>query len=134
MVRIINYVERVAEDGRKFFVLELQGGLEMIKSKSTGQFYATAKKASMSSTFDETTCKALIGTEMPGKIKREDCEPYEYTVKETGEIIELSHRYVYQEENSAEEVDKSNELEKSDLFIKSDLGTFSQNGALEHAH
>lgn len=138
MVRIINYVERVAEDGRSFFVLELQGGLEMIKSKTTGQFYATAKKASMSSTFDEETCKALIGTEMPGKIEKEQCDTYEYTIKDTGEIIELSHRYVYQPEEEIVESQlvktKSDDLEKSDTFIKADVNTFSQNGMLETAH
>jgi hypothetical protein len=42
MVRIINYKKRT-EDGKEFFVLELQGGIEMVK-KETGKFYVTARK------------------------------------------------------------------------------------------
>ena len=94
MVRIINYLKRQSEE-KDFFVLELQGGIEMVKSQSTGKFYVTAKKAFISSTFDEETCKALIGTEMEGSIVKTTCDPFEYTVKETGEIIVLNHKYVY---------------------------------------
>jgi hypothetical protein len=36
----------------------------MVKSKETDKFYVTARKASISS-FDELTCQALIGTELP---------------------------------------------------------------------
>jgi hypothetical protein len=46
--------------------LELQGGIEMVKSKETDKFYVTARKASIS-TFDELTMSALIGTELPGR-------------------------------------------------------------------
>lgn len=95
MVTVINFKERNKEDGTSFFVLEIQGGLEMVRSQSTGQFYATAKKAYLPSTFDVMTCQALIGTQMPGSIEKIECEPYEYTVRETGEIITLSHRYSY---------------------------------------
>ena len=95
MVTVINFKERNKEDGTSFFVLEIQGGLEMVQSKATGQFYATAKKAYLPSTFDAMTCQALVGTQMPGSIEREECEPYEYTVQSTGEIITLSHRYCY---------------------------------------
>ncbi|WP_423154308.1 hypothetical protein [Riemerella anatipestifer] len=70
MVRIINYKQRVAEDGREFFALEISGGIEMVQSQTTGQYYATAKKAYITSTFDEETCKALIGTEMAGSVER----------------------------------------------------------------
>ncbi|GFD83548.1 hypothetical protein KUL118_64100 [Tenacibaculum sp. KUL118] len=83
MVTIINYKERQKEDGTTFYALEVQGGIEMIRSKSTGNFYATAKKAYVPSTFDEAICKGLIGTQMDGSIKKQDCEPYEYTIKDT---------------------------------------------------
>lgn len=95
MVTIINFKERNKEDGTSFFVLEVQGGIEMVQSKVTGNFYATAKKAFLPSTFDALTCQALIGTQMTGSIGKEECEPYEYTVRETGEIITLAHRYCY---------------------------------------
>ena len=44
MVRIIDYKTRQKEDGTEFYLLEVQGGIEMVKSKETGLYYATAKK------------------------------------------------------------------------------------------
>ena len=95
MVTVVEFKERQSGDGEKFYVLILQGGIEMVKSKETGRFYATAKRASVSSTFDENTCKTLIGTTFPGSIKREECDEYEYTIVDTGEVINLKHRWVY---------------------------------------
>jgi hypothetical protein len=95
MVRITNYQRRVTEQGKQFFTLELQGGIEVVKSQETGRSYMTAKKASMSCTFDELTCQSLIGTELPGAVKKLQCEEYSYTIRETGEVITLSHRYEY---------------------------------------
>ncbi len=95
MLTITNYHQRQREDGTSFFSLEIQGGLEMVQSQQTGQFYATVKKAYISSTFDEMTCQALIGTTIPGAIGKEDCEPYEYTHKKTGEVITMTTRNVY---------------------------------------
>ena len=91
MVRIINYKQREREDGTTFFLLELQGGVEMVLSKETGQYYATAKKAFITSTFDEVTCQALIGSEMNGNVIKKEVEPYTYVVKETGEELVLTH-------------------------------------------
>lgn len=95
MVRIVNYVQRTNAEGENFYALMLQGGIEMIQSKETGNYYATAKSASVTSTFDEQTCKGLIGTQMPGSIKKIECEPYEYTIQETGEVINLNHHWSY---------------------------------------
>ncbi|MDB2385675.1 hypothetical protein N9V96_04310, partial [Polaribacter sp.] len=115
-----------------FFVLELQGGIEMIQSKETGNFYATAKKAFIPSTFDEKTCVALIGTDMPGGISKQECEPFDYVVKETGEEITLYHRWVYVPENeTAPKVKVSSD--KTERNLIPDLKEFSQNGILEHA-
>jgi hypothetical protein len=131
MVRIINYKERQKEDGTTFFVLELQGGIEMVKSKETGNFYATAKRAYISSTFNEQTCSALVGSEMEGQIIKEDCDPFEYTVKETGEEIVLSHRWVYVPEQHNEK--SPNKLPQAKMEnIKADVKQFSKNGALVH--
>lgn len=125
MVTIINFKERNKEDGTSFFVLELQGGIELVQSQKTGQFYATAKKAYIPSTFDQLTCQALIGTQMPGSIKKEECEPYEYTVQETGEIITLSHRYQYVQEVKAKPL--------AEKFTP-DVNEFSKNGKAEMAY
>ena len=122
MVTIINYKERQREDGTSFFVLEVQGGIEMIKSAKTGLYYASAKKATVSSTFDEATCNALIGTQMPGAIQKVPCDPYEYTVQESGEVITLSHRNTYQpnEESVSEQVSRQE--------FKPNVDAFSANG------
>lgn len=130
MVTIINFKERQTEDGKPFFVLEVQGGMELIKSQATGKFYATARKASIPSTFDEMTCKALIGTQMEGGIKKEECEPYEYINKETGDFLMLSHRYVYVQDGQ-EEAPKQPVHEN----FKPSIESFSKNGKheLEHA-
>ena len=106
MVRIINYKKRMAEDGREFFALEISGGIEMVKSKETGLYYATTKKATVSTTFDEETCKSLKGTEMPGRITKIKTPTYQYTIKETGEIISLEHKYVYLPEDVEKEEEK----------------------------
>ncbi len=95
MVRITNYQRRVTEQGKEFFTLELQGGIEVVKSQETGKSYMTARKATMSCTFDELTCQSLIGTELPGAVKKVQCEEYSYTIKETGETVTLSHRFEY---------------------------------------
>ena len=95
MVKIIDYKTRSNDQGKDFHVLIVQGGVEPIKSKATGKVYFSAKTASVPSTFDEDTCKELIGTSFEGKVTKVTCEPYEYTLKETGENIELTYRYEY---------------------------------------
>lgn len=76
MVKIISAEKRMNSEGESFNALILQGGVELVMSKETGRFYATAKQASVPSTFDEETCKDLIGTELPGSVKKVECEPY----------------------------------------------------------
>lgn len=62
------------------------------KSKETGNYYATAKSDSITSTFTEEQCKDLIGQEIPGSIVKVQCDPYEYKIKDTNEVISLTHR------------------------------------------
>lgn len=126
MVRIVNYQKRQTEEGKLFFVLEIQSGIEMVLSTKTGQYYATAKRANISSTFDEETCKALLGTDMPGNIVKKDSEPYEYIVRETGEIIMLTHRYMYQPEMN----NPSSKGESFENEFTTKVETFSRNGHL----
>jgi len=105
MVTISDYAERESRDGKKFYALIVQGGPEMVLSEETGRYYATAKQASITSTFDEKTCQDLVGTKLPGKIMKIACDPYEYTIKESGEVIKLNHRWTYNpNEASLEEV------------------------------
>jgi hypothetical protein len=98
MVTITNYTKRKREDGTAFCVLEINSGIELIQSQTTGQYYASAKKCYIPATFDEVVCRSLKGTMMQGSIKKVECEPYQYTIKETGELITLNHRYEYSPE------------------------------------
>ena len=99
MVKIIDYQKKQNKDGEDFFLLVLQGGLQIVKSQETGRYYATIKQATMSTTFDEATCKSLIGEEIPGSIVKVESEPYEFAKPETGEVITLSHRWEYVRES-----------------------------------
>lgn len=101
MVKISGFAERENAAGKKFFSLTLQGEMDLVLSEESGRYYATAKTTSIPSTFDEATCKGLIGTKLPGKIARIQCDPYEYTIKETGEIISLTHRWAYSPSEAA---------------------------------
>lgn len=94
MVTITGYEKRTGEKG-EFFLLELQGDLEFAYSKKTGQPYATAKKCLIPSTFNEIVCKASVGKQMRGAIIKVATEPYEYTIEETGEVIEMNYKYSY---------------------------------------
>lgn len=129
MVRIINYFKRETEEGKEFFLLEIQGGVEVVKSKVSNKNYLTAKKTLISSTFDEHTCSSLIGTELPGNVEKVFCEPYEYTIKDTGEIIELDFRYEYQAEPN-----QNKNSEKSSTSYDDLVGNFNnQNKRPENA-
>ena len=100
MVTVTIYHVRQRKDGKDFVSLTLQGDIEMVQSQETGKFYSTAKKCSITSTFDEQTAKNLIGTMMPGIIKRVESDPYDFTIQETGEVIKLAHSYKYAPETS----------------------------------
>lgn len=133
MVRISNYIKRTTEEGKSFFVLELQGGVEVVKSRETGKLYMTARKASMSCTFDEATCISLIGTELPGSVKKVDCEAYEYTIKDTGEVITLSYRFEYVEQEAAIQTPEKSKTTIEEFMSKAPVGNaFSTNGQLVH--
>lgn len=101
MAKISGFAERQSADGKKFYALLLTGGLEMVMSEETGRYYATSKETSLPSTFDEPTCKSLVGTKLPGRITRIQCDPFEYTVRETGEILTLNHRWAYNPNEAA---------------------------------
>ena len=94
MALIVDYKLRENHDGKPFYALILQGGIEMVES-TNGKMYATARKASMPSTFSEDACKALLGQELEGEIIKQECEPFEYLIQETGETVVLTHQYEF---------------------------------------
>ena len=95
MVTVINFKKRKNAKEEEFLTLELQGDVEMIRAVNTGKYYAHARKATITTTLNELTCKALIGTKFPGLIKKVDCEEYSYLVPNTNETIILNHQYQY---------------------------------------
>jgi hypothetical protein len=111
MVTVTNYFERTRKDGTTFIALEISGGVELVQSNNTGKFYATLRKTSVPSTFDETIAKGLIGTQMKGEVVRVQVDPYDFIDKRTGEVMTLQHSYAYQPEGSVELIGQTQVLE-----------------------
>jgi hypothetical protein len=96
MVTVTNFQERKSLDGKAYFALEIQSDeLEFVLSQNTGKHYATVRKCWISSTFNELMCKNMIGKSMVGTIRKVECEPYEFTIPESGEVITRTHNYDY---------------------------------------
>ncbi len=106
MVTISDYRVNVNSEGKSFCSLILQGDVELVRSRTTSRFYATARKTSITSTFDENTCRQLIGKTIKGSIVKVDCDDYDYIIPESGEVIRLNYNYCYvaDSENVEEEV------------------------------
>ena len=95
MVKIIGAKQSQNVDGKPFVSLKLQGGIEAVQSQETGKMYLTARTCWIPSTFDVATAKSLIGQDLPGSVQKVATEPYEYTIRQTGEVIMLSHKYEF---------------------------------------
>ena len=92
MVTVTGYRVDETDEGDSYIRLVLAEDLTLIRSNSTGRHYATVRRCSISSSFDEQTSKLMVGKKLPGSIIKEDCEAYEYTL-ENGETVLLSHRW-----------------------------------------
>jgi len=95
MVTVVNYLARQNKAGGKFNVLVIQCGIEQVRSTETGKLYFTARTCTVPASFDEMTCKNLIGTEFPGSIKKVKCDPYNYNIPGTEEMITVKHTWEY---------------------------------------
>ncbi len=77
MVTVTGYNLRTKEGSDKSFItLQIEGSLEMVQSQQTGRFYATTRRCSISSTFDEATAKRMVSAQILGNIVRVECEQY----------------------------------------------------------
>ncbi|SNR68621.1 hypothetical protein SAMN06265371_108214 [Lutibacter agarilyticus] len=114
MVTIVDYKTYEKEDGTTFNTLIVQGGIEAVKNKETGRTYLTTRTARVSCTFDELTCEALKGTQLPGSVKKVNSEPYEYTIPNTGEVVTLTHRFEFISEE--ESILKENVILKEEVI------------------
>ena len=102
MVSVTGFNIRKNKIGEQFIARDLIGSLELVQSQSTGRCYATVRKCSIPSTFDEEIAKMMIGSKIDGDIVRVPCDPYDYTVNRTGETISLAYTYAYQPAGSKE--------------------------------
>ena len=115
MVTVSGYAVRQNLEGESFVVLLLQGDMDVVQSQVTGRFYATAKQCTISSTFSEQMAALQVGKQLPGSIIKEECDPYDYVIPESGEVIRLGHSWTY----IPDEVPKP---------VKAFMSNFSKNG------
>ncbi len=115
MVTVVNYEPRTNKAGKTFNVLVLQGGIEPVRSVETGKLYFTARTCTVPASFDENTCKNLIGMEFPGSIKKVKCDPYNYNIPGTDEIVTIHHTWEYVDE--VDEIVSEHLLETAEAII-----------------
>ena len=118
MVTVTGFATRQNQDGESFVVLILSGDLDILESQTTGRFYASAKKCTISSTFSEEMAATLIGKQLPGKIIKEECDPYDFVVPETGETVMLEHRWVYVPDDTPKPVKAKNPFSKNGKLVE----------------
>jgi hypothetical protein len=53
-----------------------------------------------------------------GSIEKVECEPYQHTIKETGEVITLNHKYEYnpEEENVLNQSNFTSPVSRESVF------------------
>jgi hypothetical protein len=102
MVTVIGYNIRTQKEGEQktYISLELEGDIEMVQSQNSGRFYATVRRCAISSTFDETTASRMVGKQMPGSVERVPCDPYDFTIEGTGEVVKIGYRWSYMPEGT----------------------------------
>ena len=100
MITVTNYAVRERKDGSSFIALEITGGVELVQSQTNGRWYATVRKCSIPSTFDENIAKAMIGQRLEGDIVKVIVEPYDFINKKTGEVMKLQHSWAYRPKDS----------------------------------
>lgn len=133
MVTIVGFKQCESKDGKQFVALEIQGELRLVQSETTGKFYLTANKTSISTSFPLQVCQTLLGKQLPGNVDKVECEPYEYVNKETGEVLTLFHTYVYSPEEKAMQSHSMQPSYIQEPFIQqnqSPLGQFSLSGVI----
>lgn len=93
-VTIIKAFERKNKKGESFNVLVVEGGLTMVQSKKSNNWFAQSMRTNILASMSLDTCKSLIGTTLPGKIIKQKCTPYEYKTPNS-KIIKLDYTYSY---------------------------------------
>ena len=96
MVTIVGLEKRINKvKNEEFTVMILQGGIEVVESKTTGKPYLTARKTSIPCTFSDKFAETMVGQSLPGVIERKECVPYEFIIPNTKKKVTLHHTFQY---------------------------------------
>ena len=104
-VTVTGFTEKRNATGGKFMVLNLEGDLTFSRSEETGAIFASAMKTNIIANLDKETCRALVGTQLGGAIKKIAVEPYTYITPDGDRKI-LDYKYEFfpaEEEASIEQ-------------------------------
>ena len=93
-VTVLSIEERLSKEGKDFRVVIVEG-VPTVYTRSDGSSYTTKVKVGIPSNLPKTYLDTLIGKELPGKIIKEECEPYEWFNPDTWEEVTLNYKYKY---------------------------------------
>ena len=93
MVQVLEVVERTAANGNTFRVVIVGSGAQVVFSKD-GNARIDTVKSGIPSNLPIEALRTLIGSKLPGKIEKQECEPYTFTGSD-GEEITLDYRWQY---------------------------------------
>ena len=93
MVQVLEVVERTSSTGNTFRVVIVGSDAQVVFSKD-GKPRVDSVKAGIPSNLPTEALKALIGNKLPGKIEKQECEPYTFLGSD-GEEITLNYRWQY---------------------------------------
>ena len=93
MVQVLEVVERTSSKGNTFRVVIVGSDAQVVYSKD-GKPRVDAVKAGIPSNLPTEALKALIGNKLPGKIEKQECEPYTF-IGNDGEEVTLDYRWQY---------------------------------------
>ena len=105
MVKIIGTETKVnPKTKEQYNLIVLLGNVEILKSKSTGKPYLTAKKVTMPTTLTSQQAEELVGTSLAGDIKKVDCPEYEIKMPGSKKKVRISHTFQFAPSTSDESV------------------------------
>ena len=94
MVQVLEVLERTnSVSGNTFRIVIVGNDAQVVFSKE-GNARIDAVKSGIPSNLPIEALQALIGSKLPGKIERQECEPYTFTGSD-GEEVTLDYRWQY---------------------------------------
>lgn len=93
MVQVLGVVERTSSTGNTFRVVIVGSDVQVVFSEE-GNPRFDAVKTGIPSNLPIEALQALVGSKLPGKIVKQECEPYTFTGSD-GEDVTLDYRWQY---------------------------------------